>query len=274
MGEGAPRNDLRRKYALLGSGVLAALALLYAVHLFYLQFLIVVWGAAVMAGFVIHEGKRAGTEDGTTPSGDADKWVRLQENLSAVEEKLSKSTDEAELRSMRLRKASLEQDIRKLRWSLREKELGNLGLASGRERLSPIPAKIGTWQRWKRERREENHLLDSVLEAEEVLASEPPASARARIAMIASDVRAHLRLLEGLEYGSRNTKDYGTVWAALTSVAEGRSLQPSIRVHASRKVKSRLRRLLDLAAAKGLFGKVPAGAEDQVGRDMERKRGR
>lgn len=38
----------------------AAAFLLYAAHRFYLQFLLVVWGAAVMAGIAIYERRAVG----------------------------------------------------------------------------------------------------------------------------------------------------------------------------------------------------------------------
>lgn len=247
--------DERPRLLLLGAGVSAALAFLYAVGLFYIQFLLMVWGAAVIAGIAVYERRAGAGASRGIGLRDADSWVRLQNDLAAVEEKLSKSRSDAEKQYLRLRRASVVQDLRKLKWTMRESELENLRRATAPQLLRPIPTEPGRWQRFRREKREERHLLDSLGEAQEVVATDPPDAARERLMLIAADVRAHYRLMKGLGYESRNIRDYAAAWAALYSIAKGVEPEHPMRVGASRRVESKIGGLLALAASRSLAGR-------------------
>jgi hypothetical protein len=257
-----------RPYLIVGSAAGGALALLFAVHLFYLQFILVVWGAVVVAGFTIHEKRTGEAPQPFLSLGEADQLVSLQGKLAAIDRKMTKSDDEDERRYLRRAKEAVEQDIRKLRWARRESELEGLSRASGKEGLRPLRPRIGGEDRRRDEKREERHLIDSLGEAEEVLAVEPPESARARLEMIAADVRAHYNLLRALEHRGKILGDYATAWAALASILKRANLDHELRRHASRKVRGKLDALHDLAVEKGL---VPAAADD-ARREEEKER--
>lgn len=244
--------DERPRLLLLGAGVAAALVILYASGLFYLPFLLVVWGAAVMAGMAIYERKSGARATRAIGLSDADRWVALQNDLEAIDGKLSKSHSEAEKQYLRLRKASVVQDQRRLKWKMRESELDSLRRVSALQPLTPAPAKLGWWQRYRREKLEERHLLDSLGEAEEVIATEPPDSARERLMLIAADVRAHHRLLRGIGHGSRNLRDYSAAWGVLYSIAKGIEPGRTMRPRTSRRAGSKIRSLLELAVSRGL----------------------
>ena len=261
---------LRRPYALILTIVVVALALLYAVGLLYLQFIMVIWGVAVMAGIAVYERRKGITDQAPASLGEADRLIALQTNLAAIDERLSSSPGEDEARYLKARRAAVEQDLRKLRWTLREADLAKSRMATGQDGLKPLPPRREGSRRGQ-EKRERSHLLDSLGEAEEVLATEPPESARARLELIASDVKAHHRLLRQLGPGGRNLGDYGAAWAALASVCKGVGLDYDVRAHASRKVRARLDGLLDLAASRGLVSDGREGKE-RMDEDAERWR--
>ncbi len=252
---GKSPGDLLRPFLLIGGVSAAGLVLLYVAHLFYLQFLLVVWGGAVMAAITVYERRTGDYERSPMSLGDADRLIALQETLAAIDDRLSRPRGPEEEQYLRARKAAVEQDMRKLRWSIRESGLQSLRRAAGQERLKPLPPGRPTLQDRKHEKREEGHLLDSLGEAEEVLAAEPGTSARARLELIAADIKAHYNLLKGLGSGSRYLGDYATAWVALASIARGVRLGREVNAHASRKVKARLDGLCDLAIARGLVAR-------------------
>lgn len=261
---------LLRPFALLGALVFVALLLLYVFDLFYLQFLLVVWGAAVMGGTVVYERRKGAFAESPMALGDAERLISLQKTLAAIDERLSESPGEEETLYLRSRKEEMGEELRKLRWSMREAGLESIRRASGQEGLRPLPPRRGPLRRRGQERLERSHLLDSLEEAEEVLATEPAESARARVEMIAADVRAHYYLLKELEPRSRNLGDYGTAWAALTTISKGMKLDHDVRLHASKRVRAKLDGLFDVASGRGLEGS--AAKPEELKEDAERLR--
>ncbi|HKT22497.1 MAG TPA: hypothetical protein VJR06_07820, partial [Nitrososphaerales archaeon] len=191
--------------------------------------------------------------------------IALQETLATIDDRLSRPTGAEEEQFLRARKTAVEQDLRKLKWSIRESGLESLRGAGGQEGLRPLPTKQSPRQLRRADRAERDHLLRSLGEAEEVLASEPLGSAGARLALIAADVRAHYRLLKGLETTSRNLGDYAIAWAVLASVSMGAGLDRRVSSHASTRIRGRLEGLCGTAIARGLVGARADGSEGGQG---------
>lgn len=267
LGSKPPGGQLRLLF-MIGVPAAAGFALLYAAHLFYLQFLLVIWGGVVVAGITAYE-KRPRDARPTISLGDADALASQQETLAKIDERLSKPTGAGEERFLRARRAEVEQEVRKLRWSLKESGLESIRRATGQKGLEPLPPREAFLQRRRRAKQEQAHLLDSLGEAEEVLATEPSESAHARLDLIAADVKAHYYLLKGLESGSRSLGDYAAAWAVLASISKGVRLDLGFGSRASRKVKARLEMLNDSAVETGV---VPRGREGHDDFDEESER--
>ncbi|MDG7010700.1 MAG: hypothetical protein JRN57_01140 [Nitrososphaerota archaeon] len=121
----------------------AAAFLLYAAHRFYLQFLLVVWGAAVMAGIAIYERRAVGWTQVPKALAEAGRLVELRQRLAAIEEELSASSKEEDARHLRAWKGSAEQGIRKTGWSVGESGLEDIQSASGPDGMGPLPPRGG-----------------------------------------------------------------------------------------------------------------------------------
>jgi hypothetical protein len=253
MGPPTKGEDVRPKLALLGLAVLASLVFLYLANLFYIQFLILVLGAAVILGQFIYERKAARqSEPGDGPAG-AERATILREDLESVEQRLSGRVDESERRRLRLQEARLEQELRKIRWAAKEQDLEAVNHAAGAVPLRPLPPRPGFWERRRQDRLELGHLLRTLEEAEGVLAAEPPEAARTRIALVAADLKAHYGVLRDSSRRKR-LGDYGAAWAVLIAISRGETLEAGLFMHATRKAKPRLLALVDLAKSRGIAG--------------------
>lgn len=245
--------DVRTKLALIGLGVAVVLGMLYLANLLYIQSFLVVGGAAVILGtYVYDRGAPRGRGRGEAERLNV-KMGSLQEDLASVEQKLAGNPSESERRSLRAKEAKLEQELRKLRWIENEHDIERMQAATGNTPLHPRPRRMGYRERRRKEARERSHLLRSLDEAKEVLKSEFPESARARVALIASDLKAHYGVLKGSEERSKSLGDYAAGWTVLHSVSRGNNVGTEVFRHVPRKVRSRLKAILDLAGSRGVF---------------------
>lgn len=244
---------------LIGAGATLALVALYLFHLFYLQLIMVVWGAAVIAGSAAYDRRSKPPADRPGRVGDMEKWAKVTGDLAAIEERIAKSREESERQFFRRQKVYLEQELRRLSWSMKEASMEKTRLAQSAGALKPIPPTLSRWQRGRLRKRELAHLAECLDLASEALVSETPDAAKSEIVTIANDLRAHYDLSKSLRPESKNLADYSAAWAVLTSISRGSEPHPDLGRYASKGTKSRLGSLLSLAVSRGL---VPSPAPD------------
>ena len=244
-------SDVRPKITLIAVGVVVALVVLYFAHIFYIQSLIVVWGVAIMLGSYVYDKAAREKREAGREARRSEREARLQQDLAEVERKMAGEKDQAKTRELRTAEARLERDLRNLRWAEKERAAERLRAATSGESLSPLPPRAGFWQRQRQAKRETGHLRMALDEAIGVLSSEPPASAKARIALIASDLKAHYGAIRGSKEGGNVAGDYADAWTVLYSISKGSGVGRDVFRHSPRMAKSKLNEILDLAELRG-----------------------
>lgn len=237
---------------MLAVGVAAATTLLYFVDLFYIQFLLLVWGAGAIGGISLYDGRHRDDSAGAT-LGETAGGGRLEEELQDIDRKLTKAATGQEKQTLKRRRAYLELELRRLRWSMKELEMETIRRSAGAEPLRAIPVPPSWRQRRRQGKLEIRHLLDSLKEAEEVVALDPPGPGRVRLGLIAADLKASYGALKDMETPSKNQNDYGAAWGVIASISQGIRLESDARRHAPRGVKSRLGELIELAELRGFI---------------------
>jgi hypothetical protein len=234
----------------------AAVVLLRVFHILFLQSLLVVGSAAVMAGIVIWERHYPGDPDGGGQGGGS--LSRVKRELEFIDERLRTSKEEREKSFLRLRKIYLEQELRRLEWTQKEFELErNYGAAKGGP-LKPLGRSAGTGVPRRRGKAEAKHLLEALDQSAQILAADPPASARTELGLVANDLRAHYGLIKGDNAHSQNLRDYFATWAVLTSFCQGTRPEIQVQDYASKDVKSKLEVLIRLAGSREVIPLPPA----------------
>lgn len=239
----------------VGCGTIASLLLLFLAHLLYIQFVLLVWGGALIAGISIYEDAHP-PERGRAEGADEDDQARLEADLAELKSMQSKASDPAERRSLRRKEEAVGLELRRLRWSQKEREMEIAERAFGQPLLRAIPRRGGWWARMQQSRKDLNVLVGYLDEVEGTLEAEPAQSALARLAKIASEVKGHLRLIGRREDRGAYGGEYATSWAFLASLSERRRPDPVSR-GTSRKVKSRLDNILRMAISLRLLDEGP-----------------
>jgi hypothetical protein len=232
---------------LAGVGAAISLAALYVAHLFYLQFIVAVSGVAAIACIVaLDRPPEPSVESG--PGSLAEDWARAKTDLERLDARLSKTDDERETQFLRRQRSSLLHELRRLEWRFRERDMESAGaLTTGA--LAPLAARPGRLKKRARAKEESRHLIEALEEAADVLALDPPTSARVSLALIANDIRANHDLLKRTPE-SASLDDYGAAWAVLTSLTTGIDPGGVAYRHASSKVRRILDMLVGLAGSK------------------------
>lgn len=244
----------------------ATFALFFA-QLLYLQFMVLIWGAALMAVIVLYERESKGEGSRPIGLGDMEEWPRLTSDLAAVEERLSKAVREDVRQILRRQKAYLEQELRSLSWSIKEVNMERARFASSPQGLKQLPSGTGWWRRAQLGRRERAHLHECLELAAEAMLTDSEEAAKEELKLVANDLRAHYDLLKSLRPQSKTLGDYGTAWAVLTSISKGADSGVDLAKYASKRSRSRLLSLLDMAASRGLLQGASKAVEDSGSQD-------
>lgn len=213
---------MRRKIAIIGAGVVVALIALYLGHIFYIQSLLVVWGVAIMLGTYVYD-RRAGKDQAGTSA--SQKGPSLVADLAEAQGGRGGRVDGAVRRDPRSTEA----------------------VGGG----APLSARAGPRAQSIQDQKERSHLHEALEEAIEVLSTDAPDAARTRVALIASDLKAHYRAIHESGEGSVNSGDYAAAWTVLHAVSGGVGVDQGIFRHAPKDTKSQLRAILDLAVSRG-----------------------
>jgi hypothetical protein len=245
----APRSDnIRPRLIVLGVLVVVVLVILYLAHIFYIQSLLVVWGAAIMYGMYLYDRKahvQAGTKKGEAAP---ERLARLEQDLASVEEKLAGEVDPQEKPRLRRWESRLLQEVRRARWEAREGDMQVVEKVAGGEPLRELARQKGFWERRSQTRAERGHLNEVLDEAIGVLREERGDAARTRIALIAADLKANHGALKSFSGRESGAGDYADAWAVLSSFAQGIQIDEGVFGHAERKTKARLTKIAKLAS--------------------------
>lgn len=257
--------------------VLGSIALLLC-GAFYIEALMLVWNFAFVASVIVWERhKRSLALSGTSFSFSNDeRWSRTKKDLEKIEGRLDKTRDSEKRRTLLYQKHALENELRRVEWSIKESNLNamfNAGTGSLRKVDSknyPIrydgegnpetPDGIDPLDKYTpegalRERKrleklaEERKNLERIVDgAILILRSEPAESVPEALRSLANEFRANYNILKK-QNRNRSLTDYWVAWAVISSIMNRVKVDVKISKYASDDFRPRLLRLIKLAEA-------------------------
>lgn len=236
-------------WGLIGAGVLAMI-FLYFIGYLYIQFLIVIWSVVFVLAFVVYD-RDAHQQQGSR-GGNATKKSQLSAALAEIDGKISETDREDVKKLLKRQRDQVEQDIRRLDWTMREQELANAEMISASVGLKPLPREPS----WRERRREENlqssHLRARLKDAAEVVSEEKGDAAKEELKALANDLKAHYDVMKSKKPGPAILDDYRMSWGVLTALSKGTSPDFDFGKYSSRRFRNLLRKLVEAAEASGL----------------------
>jgi hypothetical protein len=221
----------KEKYLLVGASAIAACFLLYLFGFLFIQTIMLVGYAASFPVILIYERrKRSASSKETINFSEDERWSSAKSELEKVEDRIRRCESAEEKKSLTAQKLSLESNLRKLEWQIKESDLTKLYNAS-KENVRELPGatKPNRPDNYDGEERDEQFsdrkfLLKLVKEAESVMRNEPFQSLKDALIPVANDLRAHYNNLRRKNEGE-NTKNtilsnYWVTWWTLNHLIE------------------------------------------------------
>ena len=272
-------HGVNSKILLIVSGaVLGSLALILC-GAFYIEALMVIWNFAFVASVIVWERHKRSLALSGTPAvsfSNDERWSRTKRDLEKIESRLDKTRDGEKRRTLLFQKHALENELRRLEWSIKESNLNamfNAGAGSLRKvdsKNSPIrydsegnpeipdgvdPLDKYTPEGALRERKrleklaEERKNLERIVDgAISILKSEPPESVPEILRSLANEFRANYNILKK-QNRYRSLADYWVAWAVISSIINRVKIDAGISKYASEDFRPRLLKLIKLAEA-------------------------
>jgi hypothetical protein len=271
-------HGVNSKILLIVSGaMLGSLALLLC-GAFYIEALMLVWNFAFVASVIVWERhKRSLALSGTSLSFSNDeRWSRTKRDLEKIDGRLDKTRDSEKRRTLLYQKHALENELRRIEWSIKESNLnamfnagtgnlrkvdsknfpihydseGNPGIPDGVDPLDKYTPEGALRERKRLEKlAEERKNLDRIVDgAILILKFEPPESVPESLRSLANEFRANYNILKK-QNRNRSLADYWVAWAILSSIINRVKIDTRISKYASDDLRPRLLKLIKLAEA-------------------------
>jgi hypothetical protein len=212
------------KYVLIGTAAIAAGVLFYLLGFLFIQTIGLLAYVALFPAILIWERKNKDSAF-QSPSLEDERWSKTKVELEKLEKRLGKTRDPLEKQKLLRSKISLENELRKSEWKIRESELtqlhnANRGLKPLNEdakTLAKLAEANGEFSK-KKETKYLSHVLTNV---KEILQEEPKNSRNIPLNHIGYDLKAHYNILK--RQSNNNTSilaDYWVCWAAIQLLAK------------------------------------------------------
>jgi hypothetical protein len=255
---------IRAKIALiLAIGGGAAVATYFFGFFAIQSMLLIGYVAGFLAILFWEREKRENAFDSRVAVTSDERWVYLKKKIERLE-KQSRRSSEPERQILLAEKRSLENELRRVEWKVRESsltEMYNAGMgnlkrdgkgnpaAEGEEDTS-LPRRESKSHRGGEQEREERKALERIIDyAETVLVSENPDSLKIALAPVLNETRAHYNAIRSRRRKSGVVTDYWVVWAILASVVNCMAVDPKIISYSSPSLKQKMEKLLTSARA-------------------------
>jgi hypothetical protein len=250
---------------------IAAVEVAIVVTIFFLNelsiiTLMILWNFGALGAIVLweRERRRQSSELGISYSDD-ERWTKIKMELERTEESLSKVKDSSKRAALIRCKARLENELRRLEWSIRESNMnatynaGNTKLRNSESeeesRDSPersqndfsfepsdrFSEKSAIRKRAQLEiENKERRNLESILKsAEAVISSEPAVSLPTALLPITNDCRAHYNLIKKrANPNSTILADYWVAWSLLMTVQKRLPFESNLEKYSSKEFAS------------------------------------
>lgn len=247
-----------RKYLIIALGLAIVYGLLYLCGILFIQFILFFASAALFPVLLVHENDLRNKRGLSPDPSEDEQWSKTKKALDKLNERIEKRKDPAERKSLQVQKLSLESELRRLEWKVKESDMTQLYNASkGNLRRLDDPKTIaqvnGIEEPQNRNtKKTRQYLLSMMKEVRKILHDEPQESVREALTPIANDVRAHYSILKKQkDDDSINvTSNYFVVWATLSSFVRGTSIDRRLERYCSADFRADFEKLLDLITSK------------------------
>ena len=244
-----------------------------------IEALVLIWNLAFVASVIVWERNKRDTAlsggGGPTFSND-ENWSRIKREIERIEGRLGKTRDSEKRRALLYQRYMLENELRRLEWSIKESNLngiynagsGNLrkldpeGTPSRGEAQNGTPGEdseeIEPWERYtpegalrqrkrlERQAEERKNLMRIIDSAEAILRSEPVDSIPAALRPVGNDFKAHYNVLKKRRNSQDSLADYWVAWAVISSVLSGVKIDSAIAKYASDGFRPRIVKFIKL----------------------------
>ncbi|MGI0078522.1 MAG: hypothetical protein ACRECH_02760 [Nitrososphaerales archaeon] len=269
--------SVNSKILLIVSGATLASVGLFLLGALSIEALVLFWNLAFVASLIVWERhKRARAQTGGITFSNDEKWSRIKRDIERVEGRLGKTRDSEKRRSLLHEKHLLENELRRVEWSIKESNLNGVYNAGTRNlrKLDPkgIPTRneahnetsdedseeIDLWDRYTpegalRQRKrlerqaEERKTLQRIIDnAEAILKTEPADSIPTALKSVANDFKAHYNVLKKRKNNQDTLADYWVAWAVISSVMNGVKVDPDIAKYATAGFRPRIVKFIRL----------------------------
>ncbi len=270
---------------------LASIGLLCAGYL-SIEALILIWNCAFVVSVMVWEKHRRenALSMNETLSND-ERWSKIKRDIERIDGRLSKTKDVTKRKSLLYQKRCLENELRRVEWSIKESNLngiynagfGNLpkldspkmSQSSSRNPLagSEDGDELNSYDKYTpegalRERKrlekqaEERRSLERIVDnTEKILASEPIDSIPVALQSVANEFKAHYNVIKKRKNNSSCLADYWVAWALISSIINGLEVDRNISKYASKEFRPKIIKFIKLIYSLKLQT-VPALPED------------
>ncbi|HKW03849.1 MAG TPA: hypothetical protein VJN71_00995 [Nitrososphaerales archaeon] len=271
-------HGVNSKILLIVSGAMLGSFALFLWGAFYIEALMLVWNFAFVASVIVWERHKRSLalSGGSLSFSNDERWSRTKRDLEKIEGKLDKTRDSEKRRTLLYQKHALENELRRVEWSVKESNLnamfnavtgslrkvdskkypirydgeGNPEIPEGVDPLDKYTPEGALRERKRLEKlAEERKNVDRIVDgAILILKSEPPESVPEALRSLANEFRANYNILKK-QNRIRFLADYWVAWAIMSSIINRVKIDSRISKYASEDFRPRLLKLIKLAEA-------------------------
>jgi hypothetical protein len=273
--------DYNSKLVGIAVGACAIVVALWFTGLLSILTLLVLWNFSALAAIVFWERERRNQtlKTGANFSND-DRWSKTKMDLEKVENKLSKAKDPERRKALLRSKSWLENELRRLEWSIRESGLnamynaGSAGLRNPKvnkkhprdlsDHAESSSSVNNNWayapddrlgERWALRKRaqlelefkERQNLDNALIAAEAIIANEPTESLPEALQPIANDCKAHYNLIKKRVKPKKTPIlcDYWIAWSLIQTVQNKLPFDSALEKYASNEFKPKVKKFIN-----------------------------
>ena len=280
------------RVALVLTGSAIATLLLLSHDALTIETLLVIWNVALFIGIMIWEReKREKIANGQLSFSDDERWTKIKKKIETLDQKLDKTKDADDKRALVNQKRWLENELRRVEWSIKESNLngiynansGNMKRSDGRNRMRKSDEPLSSEERADLERRrdydpeaaallrkelerevQERKSLERILDnAEAVVNLEPASSLAVALKPVANDFKAHYNAIKKRRGNSPSLSDYWVAWAVLLSITNDQGVDQGISKYCSKDFRPRMIKFLKVVDSLRL-SKDPSGERQNM----------
>ena len=268
------RLSKRAKYALIFLGATSSVGGLYFFDVLSIETLLLTWNLFIILFIITWEkGKRY---DQTGDFSNDERWSKLKREISEIEKKLQKTTDQTKKQTLRKNLVYLRGELRRLEFAISESS-ANAAYNAQRGSLKKIDrdsehrfekyardkipqAEETPEQQIESEKEERGYLEKIVDNAEAIIRGEPTVSRSSALVPVANDLRAHYNVIRKRDKNASTLSDYWLSWLVINSTANQTQIKSSYVKYASNTFRPRIVKLMDLVGTLNL----PVMAQDSI----------